>query len=165
MGKVVCNKAYVDSVGCLECPHSVEHRHDWRCFLSCRLSGDAECIGACEGNAASSEGDIPQHEPGAKLDKGKPRVAMWMRTVPNAIWEVSRLATMGAEKYTPYGCLEVQEGTERYPDAMMRHFIKDAANRKSLDKEMKVMHLTSAAWNAMMTLELELREDGYEIED
>lgn len=99
----------------------------------------------------------PNKVPGAKADSGKPRVAMWMRTVPRAILEVAKVATFGADKYTPYGCLSVPRGEQRYDDAGMRHWLEDAIEPDGLDPESHIIHLAHDAWNRMMRLELALR--------
>jgi len=100
---------------------------------------------------------VDPHAPGAKLDVGKPRVAMWLRCIPRALLEMSRLATIGAIKYSDYGCLNVPNGENRYEDAMLRHFLSECITPDVSDQETKVRELVAVAWNACIRLELQLR--------
>ena len=61
------------------------------------------------------------HEPGAKLDAGKIRLALVMSGFAPALMEVGRVGTYGANKYTPNGWKDVPQAMERYQDAMLRH--------------------------------------------
>ena len=52
---------------------------------------------------ASKEQDpngIEQHDPGAHLDAGKPRAGLVLMSFGNALMEVSRVGSFGAEKYS-----------------------------------------------------------------
>jgi hypothetical protein len=103
---------------------------------------------------------IDQHDPGAKLDQGKPRVAMVLRGFANAIYEVAKVGTFGARKYTDYGFLSVPDGQARYDDAEMRHKLKVWMG-KVTDPDSQLLHLSHAAWNALAQLEFYMREkDG-----
>ena len=99
-----------------------------------------------------------QHEGGAKLDAGKPRVALVMRDFAHALWEVARVGTYGAEKYCASGWMDVPDGINRYDDAMMRHKLKDWMGEK-MDTDLPVEHLAQVAWNALATLERRIREE------
>ena len=100
---------------------------------------------------------VDQHEAGAKLDAGKPRVALVLKGFANALWEVSRVGTFGAEKYTPFGWKEVKDGEERYDDALMRHKLKDWMGER-VDDELPVLHQAQVAWNALAKLELMVQD-------
>lgn len=100
--------------------------------------------------------DIPQHEPGAKLDTGKPRCSLVLGAFANALLEVSRVGTFGADKYSDNGWLEVPNGQQRYADALHRHLLLDASG-EVVDSESELSHKAHAAWNALAILELELR--------
>ena len=97
----------------------------------------------------SDPNGVRQHEPGAKLDNGKPRAGLVLRDFGNALLEVSEVGTFGAEKYTPHGWLSVKNGEERYLDAAMRHLLI-----KGSDSESGIDHLAHAAWNILAVLEL-----------
>jgi hypothetical protein len=107
-------------------------------------------------------------DPGAKLDAGKVRPALVMRGFAHAFWEISRVGTCGAAKYSELGFLDVEDGENRYEDAQMRHMLMRMIDGPT-DKELTafatelgigtdVLHLACEAWNAMAKLELHMRE-------
>jgi hypothetical protein len=121
--------------------------------LVARLQGDPS-------DAPKSERDpngIDAHSPGAKLDAGKNRCALVIGGFSAALWEVSRVGTFGAAKYTPNGWKEVENGVERYADAMQRHLLLEAQG-EDIDRDSNLLHAAHAAWNALARLELILRE-------
>jgi hypothetical protein len=98
-----------------------------------------------------------QHEKGVKLDQGKPRIGLVLSGFPRALESVSAIGTFGANKYTDNGWQSVENGFNRYTDAMMRHWM--AYNRGEInDPESQLPHLAHFAWNALSTLELKIRE-------
>jgi len=97
------------------------------------------------------------NEPGAKADDGKVRVALTLKGFAHALWEVSRVGTFGAQKYTPNGWVTVPNGPERYEDAEARHLLKDWMG-EDLDPETDIRHKAHKAWNALAVLELAIRE-------
>lgn len=98
---------------------------------------------------------IDQHMPGAKLDAGKIRMNLIMSGFSRALVEVARVGTYGANKYTDNGWKAVDNGIERYTDAMYRHLM--AENEEIRDRESDLLHAAHAAWNALARLELLLR--------
>lgn len=96
------------------------------------------------------------HEPGAKLDAGKPRLGLVLGDFARALAEVGKVGTYGAEKYSPAGWLEVPDGKARYLDALYRHLLDDAIC--PVDKATGLPHLAQAAWNCLAALELRLRD-------
>lgn len=101
--------------------------------------------------------NIGQHDPGAKLDSGKPRVGLVLGSFARALWEVSRIGTFGANKYSDNGWLKVERANERYKDAQLRHWLKLEMG-ETLDPDSELHHLAHEAWNALAVLELKLRE-------
>lgn len=101
---------------------------------------------------------INAHEPGAKLDAGKNRIGLVLNAFANALWEVAEVGTFGANKYTDNGWLQVERGDERYEDALYRHSLKRAAGELR-DQDSGLRHAAHRAWNALATLELEIRKD------
>ena len=95
-----------------------------------------------------------QHEAGAKLDSGKPRMALVLKGFSLALTEVAKVGTYGAEKYSDFGFLDVPDGCNRYQDAMMRHFLDGAL--ESIDAS-GFEHDAMVAWNAIASLEIKLR--------
>ena len=100
-----------------------------------------------------------QHEPGAKFDQGKVRVALMMRGFAKALWAVAEVSTHGAEKYSPGGWQYVIDGDARYDDAQMRHKLLEWMG-ESNDKDSCLKHAAQAAWNALARLELMLRDES-----
>jgi len=96
------------------------------------------------------------HELGAKLDSGKPRVALMLSGFARALLAVAEVTTHGANKYTPGGWEHVENGIERYADAKDRHRLRGAF--ESHDKDSKLLHKAHEAWNALAELELILRD-------
>lgn len=96
------------------------------------------------------------NQPGAKLDAGKAPV---MRGVvgyfPRALEAVALVSAFGAEKYTWGGWRDVQDGFDRYSDAMGRHFLAEASEGR-IDAATGLEHAAQVAWNALARLELQL---------
>ena len=97
------------------------------------------------------------HEPGAKLDQGKNRLGLVINGFSRALQAVGEVGTYGANKYTDNGWMEVQDGVNRYTDAMYRHLLKEAAGEQK-DPDTDLLHAAHAAWNALARLDLMLRE-------
>uniref|UniRef100_A0A7M2QN88 dATP/dGTP diphosphohydrolase N-terminal domain-containing protein n=1 Tax=feces metagenome TaxID=1861841 RepID=A0A7M2QN88_9ZZZZ len=99
---------------------------------------------------------IDQHAPGAKLDHGKPRHGLVLGSFSNALTEVAKVGTFGANKYTDNGWLSVPNGVGRYTDALLRHHFAEAGGERD-DPESQLSHAAHRAWNALAVLELMLR--------
>lgn len=98
-----------------------------------------------------------QHEPGAKLDKGKPDVGLLFESFPRALMEVAKVADYGAKKYSRGGWRSVPDGQQRYFAAMGRHALKSTF--EECDDESGLFHAAQTAWNALATLELLLENE------
>lgn len=96
------------------------------------------------------------HSPGAKLDAGKPRPGLVLDGFARALWEVTKVGTAGAVKYTDNGWMEVPDGINRYLDAAGRHRIK-RITEGPIDPDLGLLHLAHEAWNILAALELTLR--------
>lgn len=96
------------------------------------------------------------HDPGAKLDSGKPRLDLVLDGFSRALLAVGEVGTYGAQKYTDNGWLYVRDGINRYKGAEYRHML--AENQESYDEESKLLHAAHGAWNALARLELIIRE-------
>ncbi len=101
-----------------------------------------------------------QHEAGAKLDAGKPRVDLVLGDFSRALIAVSEVGTYGAQKYTDRGWLAVDSGEQRYTAAMLRHWLFEAQG-EVLDVS-GLLHSAQIAWNALARLELALRRMEFE---
>lgn len=100
---------------------------------------------------------IDPHQPGAKLDGGKPRLALALMSFPRALSAVAGVGEYGARKYSLHGWRQVPAGQERYTEAMLRHTVADLGGEQT-DQESGHAHAAHAAWNALARLELELME-------
>jgi hypothetical protein len=94
--------------------------------------------------------------PGLKHDTGKIRPTLVINSMALAMQAIAEVGTYGAAKYSDDNWLEVEDGIERYTDAMYRHLLDEAAG-EALDDESGLMHAAHAAWNAIARLELMLR--------
>lgn len=104
------------------------------------------------------------HAPGAKLDAGKVRPWLFYSGFARALNEVARVTTKGAEKYTPNGWAQVDNGVERYMEAFGRHMV-ELGKGEVFDNGPKglgpdIYHKAQMIWNLLASLELELREQA-----
>ena len=106
-------------------------------------------------NLEQDPNGIDQHQPGAKLDAGKPDMSL-LQDFGKALLGVAEVGTFGANKYSRGGWQSVTEGVNRYTAAMQRHFFQE--RYAELDEESGLMHAKQTAWNALARLELILRE-------
>lgn len=91
-------------------------------------------------------------EQGRKYDSGKLRYDL----VPvMALEEVTRVITLGAEKYDPENWKNVPEGRRRYTAAAFRHI--EAWRKGETTDEIGTHHIANAISNLMFILEKELR--------
>lgn len=120
---------------------------------------DPTCFKLASEDSAAGHNADAKHAPGAKLDNGKPRHGLVLGAFSNALTEVAKVGTFGANKYSDNGWLSVPNGLARYTDAMLRHHFAEAGGEE-LDKESGLHHAAHRAWNALAVLELALREKG-----
>jgi len=131
---------------------------------------------ACKSNMWRTFGDPPvalkeedphgigQHEPGAKLDRGKATFSMTLGYFSNALAEVDRVSLYGAKKYSHWGWLSVLDGIARYTEADLRHILSELAGEQK-DADTKLLHAAHHAWNALARLELILRDRSKKRDD
>lgn len=98
--------------------------------------------------------------PGAKADAGKNRAWLFLAGFSNALEEVAKVTTIGANKYTPNGWVDVPDGQSRYMDAFARHLFKLGGGEVLDTGEggTGCYHKAQMIWNLLASLELELRE-------
>ena len=91
-------------------------------------------------------------EQGRKFDGGKLRYDL----LPvHALEEVTRVITLGAEKYDPENWRRVPEGRRRYTAAAFRHI--EAWRKGETTDEIGTHHIANAISNLMFILEKELQ--------
>ena len=115
-------------------------------------------------HAQADPNGLDAHAPGAKLDAGKTRCGLVINGFARALYQVARVGTFGAAKYTPNGWRSVDGGIERYTDAMHRHLLAEAMGEQR-DSESGILHAAHAAWNALARLELLLLAHEQETSD
>lgn len=100
-------------------------------------------------------------EEGIKYDKDKPRVAEMVIDFGDAMLELSRVWSFGADKYSKSNWKLVEDGETRYTNALLRHLIAEGTNQ--YDDESKLLHATHVAWNSLARLWfiLQKKESGY----
>lgn len=96
-----------------------------------------------------------QHEPGTKLDEGKTKSGI-LGDFSRALDQVAKIGTFGAKKYSRGGWKHVDNGIERYTDALWRHLL--AEDICEVDEESNMRHAAHLAWNALARLDLMIRE-------
>lgn len=90
-----------------------------------------------------------------KHDNGKPKIVKGLlQFFPLACGEVAKCSEFGGTKYSWEGWSEVENGIERYSEAMARHLSEGGG----IDEESGLLSAAHVAWNAMAVLELRLRE-------
>ena len=97
-------------------------------------------------NAISAIGDQAK-----KQGAGKRRMGLLPFSALDAVGDV---LTYGALKYAPHGWRSVDNATERYRDALLRH-LSAYMQGEELDPESKLRHLAHVATNALFLLELD----------
>ncbi|QDP50620.1 MAG: hypothetical protein Tp1125DCM00d2C21254131_61 [Prokaryotic dsDNA virus sp.] len=80
---------------------------------------------------------------------------------PRAISAVAEVSAFGASKYEWNGWRGVDDGYNRYSDAMVRHLGYEGSG-EVLDPDSGLLHAAHAAWNALARLELLIKEQQNE---
>ena len=93
---------------------------------------------------------------GLKYDIGKIRASLVLGDFSRALTEVCKVGGMGAAKYSDGNWVFVDNGVERYTDAMLRHWLQEQT--ESFDNESNFLHAAHTCWNSLARLELMLRE-------
>lgn len=96
-------------------------------------------------------------DPGSKLDDGKNRLGLVLGSFSSALWEVGKVGTFGANKYTDDGWKQVPNAKKRYKDALYRHLFKEEMG-EDIDPDSGLLHAAHMAWNALAYLYFVLKE-------
>lgn len=93
-----------------------------------------------------------------KYDAGKAPIFRGVVSYfPRAIEAVAQVSGFGASKYAWAGWEGVDDGINRYSDAMVRHLMREGQG-EVLDSDSGLLHAAHTAWGALARLELMLRE-------
>lgn len=105
--------------------------------------------------------DTGEYKKGAKLDDSKlPLSIVIQRQFPNALKAVAECSQFGHDKYKDLGDKDwcnlhrVDNGVERYSNAMMRHFLAAGKELDQKDNETNLEHVKHMVWNALSLLEV-----------
>lgn len=94
-----------------------------------------------------------------KDDAGKvPLYRGGLAYFPKAISQVAACSAYGATVYDWEGWRHVDDGLNRYTDAMVRHLIEEAKG-EVLDPDSGLPHAWHTAWNALARGELLIRQE------
>ena len=95
---------------------------------------------------------------GLKFDNGKSPVFKGsFAYFPRAIEAVATVSAFGASKYAWGNWQYVDNGVERYTDALARHVLAEGKG-EVLDPESGLPHAWHSAWNALARIELMLKQ-------
>lgn len=95
-------------------------------------------------------------EEGSKYDGGKPRVGEMLQDFALPLLEVTKAWEYGASKYEKRNWRKVENGKDRYTNALLRHLL--AEEERLVDDESNLLHATHVAWNALARLWFILQE-------
>ncbi len=94
---------------------------------------------------------------GIKYDGGKSKVFQGaLDYFPRALEAVADISAFGASKYAWKGWESVDDGWNRYSNAMVRHITKESYEG-SRDADSGLLHAAHCAWNALARLEMLLK--------
>lgn len=93
---------------------------------------------------------IDDKKEGTKFDAGKPRLGEMIMDFRKPLLEVIKVWEFGANKYAKSNWKKVENGEERYTNALARHFA--AEMDEVVDAETKLHHAIHVAWNALARL-------------
>ena len=136
--------------------HSPKPEHDVKEVVTACARAELEDVNF-GGTIEVDANDIAQHEPGAKLDKGKPDVGLVFASFPDAICLVAEVSSFGEKKYSLFGWEYVPDALRRYWSALGRHVLNCSKGvfmkRFVRDPESGINELASVAWNALAVLQ------------
>ena len=105
----------------------------------------------------SDPSGLNHKDPGAKMDAGKIRTSL-LKRFGLALLAVADHSTGGAAKYSDHGWAEVENGAERYEDAFLGHYLKEAF--QDIDPDMNAKEVLATTWNALARLQLLIEQDA-----
>ena len=114
----------------------------------------SESLGVCKfdwtrgGNTDICDKFLPLPlEEGVKYDKGKPRLGEMIMDFAPAMTELCKVWEFGADKYSKSNWKLVDNGEDRYLNALYRHTL--AAVENEYDDESKLLHCAHMIFNCM----------------
>lgn len=98
-------------------------------------------------------------EVGTKYDDGKPRLAEMVIDFKKPLLELCKVWEFGANKYSKSNWKLVDNGKDRYTNAMLRHLLQEDDN--PIDDESGLPHASHIAFNALARLYFILQEKRF----
>jgi hypothetical protein len=95
---------------------------------------------------------------GMKYDSDKPQFSLLK---PEALWELVKVLTFGAKKYSPDNWKLLENSQQRYFDAAQRHMWQWKQGEK-LDSESKYHHLAHAMASLMFIMQMDIEQEQLE---
>jgi hypothetical protein len=95
-------------------------------------------------------------EVGTKYDEGKPRLAEMLVDFKEPLLALCKVWEFGANKYSKSNWKQVDNGKDRYTNAMLRHLFAEEDN--PIDDESLLLHASHIAFNALARLYFILQE-------
>lgn len=92
-----------------------------------------------------------------KFDGGKTRMSLLLVGIAESVAAVADILTFGAEKYAAHSWKTVENGRERYLDAMYRH-LNSIHQGERYDPESGRLHWAHVGCNAMFLLWYEIQD-------
>ena len=96
-------------------------------------------------------------EIGAKYDEGKPRLAEMIIDFKEPLLELCKVGEFGADKYSKSNWKLVDNGRDRYTNAMLRHLVQEDDN--PVDNESRLLHASHIVFNALARLYFILQQN------
>ena len=93
---------------------------------------------------------------GIKHDNGKPRLAEMIIDFKEPLQELCKVWEFGANKYGKSNWKEVENGKNRYTNALLRHLVAEDENLT--DDESGLYHCAHIAFNALARMYFILKE-------
>lgn len=94
---------------------------------------------------------------GIKYDANKPRLAEMIIDFKEPLIELCKVWEFGANKYSKSNWKLVNNGKDRYTNAMIRHLV--AEDNNLYDDESELLHASHIAFNALARLKFILEEE------
>lgn len=89
----------------------------------------------------------------------------WELLPVDALTEVVKRYTHGANKYAPNGYVDVDNPIERYYAALMRHLVAWRLGQKYDPDAPDLTHLSAVAWNALTLIWFELHPEKITVKE
>lgn len=144
------------SVLCTHCGDPIDRNSEGVTeYLDCANQQIGEYAHTSCHQAHMQKGNISQASEAVKFDSGKPRMELMP---PDALIEVAKVYTMGAEKYAARNW---EKGTDwgRANGALLRHLMAWMGGEDK-DPESGLWHMAHVAWNALCLLAYQIRGVG-----